>query len=224
MEDMKKKKQPNAQEPDVQGTNVNTEAKKSAEMNAEAGAEKAAEAGAEKEAEAGAEKAAEAGAEKTAEAPAAPEKTEAQLLQEKLDAANDKYLRLQAEFDNYRKRTAKERMELILTAGEDIIKGLLPVLDDIQRAILTLEQLENKDENALEGIRLINKKLYSYLESKGLKPIEAKGLDLDTDKHAAVAKIPAPEKKLKGKIVDVIQEGYTLNGKVIRFSNVVMGE
>lgn len=217
---MKKKKQPNAQGPDVQETNVNAEAKKSAEMNAEA----AAEAGAEK-AEASAQKA-EAGADKAskAEAPAAPEKTEAQLLQEKLDAANDKYLRLQAEFDNYRKRTAKERMELILTAGEDIIKGLLPVLDDVQRAIQTLEQLENKDENALEGIRLINKKLYSYLESKGLKPIEAKGLDLDTDKHAAVAKIPAPEKKLKGKIVDVIQEGYTLNGKVIRFSNVVMGE
>ncbi len=146
------------------------------------------------------------------------------LLKEQLAAANDKYLRLQAEFDNYRKRTARERMDLVLTAAEDTIKGMLPVLDDCERALQTLEQLPEKDTNAIEGIQLIQHKLFSYLETKGLKVIEAKGLDLDTDRHSAVAKIPAPNKKLKGKIVDVALQGYTLNGKVIRFANVVVGE
>lgn len=154
----------------------------------------------------------------------APQPSAEEVLRGQLALMNDKYLRLQAEFDNYRKRTSRERLDLVLTAGEDTIKGILPVLDDCQRAITTLEQLDGADANALEGIRLIYQKLKGYLESKGLKTIEAKGLDLDTDKHAAIAKIPAPSAALKGKIVDVVMEGYTLNGKVIRFANVVVGE
>lgn len=149
----------------------------------------------------------------------APEQDKARI-----DELNDRLLRLQAEFDNYRKRSARERLDLILTAGEDVIKGMLPVLDDCQRAIQTLEQIENADPHSVEGVKLIYHKLFGYLQTKGLKPIEAKGHALNTDLHAAVAKIPAPEKKLKGKIVDVVLEGYTLNGKVIRFANVVVGE
>jgi molecular chaperone GrpE len=145
-------------------------------------------------------------------------------LQKKLDEANDRLLRLQAEFDNYRKRTARERLELVLTASEEVIKGMLPVLDDCQRALSTLEQLENADPHSVEGVRLIYNKLLTFLQGKGLKIIEAKGKSLDTDFHCAIAKVPVKEKKMKGKIIDVALEGYTLNGKVIRFANVVVGE
>ena len=145
-------------------------------------------------------------------------------LQLQLDKTNDRLLRLQAEFDNYRKRTAKERLELILTASEDVIKGMLPVLDDCQRALRTLEKLENADPVSVEGVNLIYSKLLTYLQGRGLKIIESKGKSLDTDFHCAVAKTPVKDKKLKGKIVDVVLEGYTLNGKVIRFANVVVGE
>jgi len=145
-------------------------------------------------------------------------------LQKKLDEANDRLLRLQAEFDNYRKRTARERLELVLTASEEVIKGMLPVLDDCQRALSTLEQLENADPHSVEGVRLIYNKLLAFLQGKGLKIIEAKGKSLDTDFHCAIAKVPVKEKKMKGKIIDVALEGYTLNGKVIRFANVVVGE
>ena len=144
--------------------------------------------------------------------------------QKTIEEQHDKYLRLSAEFDNYRKRTAKERLELILTASEDVIKGMLPVLDDCQRALRTLEQLENPDPSSVEGVNLIYSKLLGYLQGKGLKIIEAKGKALDTDYHCAVAKTPVNEKKMKGKIVDVVLEGYMLNGKVIRFANVVVGE
>lgn len=142
----------------------------------------------------------------------------------KLEEANDRLLRLQAEFDNYRKRTAKERLDLILTASEDVIRGMLPVLDDCLRAVVTLEQLEDADPHSVEGVRLIYNKLFTYLQGKGLKVIEARGKDLDTDFHCAIAKVPVKEKKLKGKVVDVALEGYTLNGKVIRFANVIVGE
>jgi molecular chaperone GrpE len=151
-------------------------------------------------------------------------KTPEEDLQEQLDQKADRLLRLQAEFDNYRKRTAKERLELVLTASEDVISGILPVLDDCQRALKTLQQLEDADPNYVEGIQLIYNKLYGYLQSKGLKIIEAEGKELDTDFHCAVAKTEVQEKKKKGKIVDVVLEGYTLNGKVIRFANVVVGE
>ena len=145
-------------------------------------------------------------------------------LQKKLDETNDRLLRLLAEFDNYRKRTARERLDLVLTASEDVIKGILPVLDDCQRALLILEQLENADPHSVEGVRLIYNKLLTFLQGKGLQVIESKGKSLDTDFHCAIAKVPVKEKKMKGKIIDVALEGYTLNGKVIRFANVVVGE
>ena len=154
----------------------------------------------------------------------AEETPDVNKLKEQLDQTNDRLLRLHAEFDNYRKRTAKERLDLVLTASEDVIKCMLPVLDDCQRALRTLEKLENADPVSVEGVNLIYSKLLTYLQGRGLKIIEAKGKPLDTDFHCAVAKTPVKEKKLKGKIVDVVMEGYTLNGKVIRFANVVVGE
>ena len=154
----------------------------------------------------------------------AEETPDVNKLKEQLDQTNDRLLRLHAEFDNYRKRTAKERLDLVLTASEDVIKGMLPVLHDCQRALRTLEKLENADPVSVEGVNLIYSKLLTYLQGRGLKIIEAKGKPLDTDFHCAVAKTPVKEKKLKGKIVDVVMEGYTLNGKVIRFANVVVGE
>ncbi len=154
----------------------------------------------------------------------AEETPDVNKLKEQLDQTNDRLLRLHAEFDNYRKRTAKERLDLVLTASEDVIKGMLPVLDDCQRALRTLEKLENADPVSVEGVNLIYSKLLTYLQGRGLKIIEAKGKPLDTDFHCAVAKTPVKDKKLKGKIVDVVLEGYTLNGKVIRFANVVVGE
>ena len=152
------------------------------------------------------------------------DKTAEERLQEKLDATSDRLLRLQAEFDNYRKRTAKERLDLVLTASEEVISGMLPVLDDCQRALKTLEQLEDADPHSVEGVQLIYNKLFSYLQGRGLKVIDAKGKELDTDFHCAVAKTAVKERKMKGKIVDVVLEGYTLNGKVIRFANVVVGD
>ncbi|MCK9629119.1 MAG: nucleotide exchange factor GrpE [Bacteroidales bacterium] len=143
--------------------------------------------------------------------------------EEKIASLNDKYLRLAAEFDNYRRRTAKERLDLVLTAAEDTIKGLLPVLDDCERAIDVLKSAEGDHKAAIEGTELIYNKLYTYLESKGLKKMEVKGKELDTDFHEAVAQFPAPDKKHRNKIIDVAQHGYTLNGKVIRFAKVVVG-
>jgi len=142
--------------------------------------------------------------------------------EDKIASLNDKYLRLAAEFDNYRRRTAKERLDLVLTASEDTIKGILPVLDDCERAIDLLKKSEGDHKVAIEGTELIYNKLYAYLESKGLKKMDAKG-ELNTDFHEAVAQFPVPDKKNKNKIIDVIQPGYTLNGKVIRFAKVVVG-
>lgn len=137
-------------------------------------------------------------------------------------AAEDKYLRLAAEFDNYRRRTSKEKLDLVKSAGEDILKGILPVLDDCERAI---EQLEKTEASTFEkeGTGLIYSKLKSYLKSCGLEEIDVKGKEFDTDTAEAVAQIPAPEPALKGKVVDVVQKGYSLGGKVIRFAKVVIG-
>ena len=142
--------------------------------------------------------------------------------EERAAAAEDKYLRLAAEFDNYRRRTAKEKLDLVKSAGEDILKGILPVLDDCERAI---EQLEKTEASTFEkeGTALIYNKLKSYLKSCGLEEIEVKGKEFDTDTAEAVAQIPAPEPDLKGKVVDVVQKGYALGGKVIRFAKVVIG-
>ncbi len=144
-------------------------------------------------------------------------------LQEKYDELNDKYMRLYSEFDNYRKRTAKERIELQKSASREVILDTLPVVDDLERAIQSFEEHQLSDE-AKKGIELIYNKLINILRQKGLKEIEAMGQPFDTDFHEAITNIPAPSKKMKGKIMDVVQKGYTLNGKVIRYAKVVVGQ
>ena len=142
---------------------------------------------------------------------------------EKIAELNDKYLRLAAEYDNYRRRTLKERMDLTKTAGEDILVNILPVMDDFERALGSIDQA--KEISAVkEGVQLIYTKFKEFLKQRGVKEIEAKEKEFDTDLHEAITKIPAPNKKLKGKVVDVVEKGYYLNEKVIRFSKVVIGE
>jgi molecular chaperone GrpE len=148
---------------------------------------------------------------------------EIKALEEKVKEFQDKYLRLSAEFDNYRKRTLKERIDLLKSAGEEMIVKVLPVLDDFERAQLFMENA--KDVDAVKsGVDLIYSKLKEILSQQGLKEISALGEEFDTDKHEAITKIPAPDEKLKGKIVDVIEKGYYLNDKVIRYSKVIIGE
>lgn len=157
-------------------------------------------------------------------------KKEAKVLQEKIDELesnlaelNDKYLRLFSEFDNYRKRTLKERIELTKTASEELIVDLLPVMDDFERALKSLETgIENK--NASDGVKLIYNKFLNILLKKGLEPMKTSGNDFDTDFHEAITNIPAPTEDLKGKVVDEIEKGYLLGGKVIRFAKVVVGQ
>ena len=147
---------------------------------------------------------------------------ELQQAQERAAAAEDKYLRLAAEFDNYRRRTAKEKLDLVKSAGEDILKGILPVLDDCERAI---EQLEKTEASTFEkeGTGLIYNKLRSYVKSCGLEEMDVKGKEFDTDTAEAVAQLPVQDPGQKGKVIDVVQKGYTLNGKVVRFAKVVIG-
>lgn len=139
-------------------------------------------------------------------------------------AAKDKddYIRLMAEFDNYRRRTAQEKLEIVSMASVETIKGLLPVLDDCDRALQVLKDSDDSDA-AKEGTELIYNKLMAYLKGKGLAVIEALGQPFDTDVHEAVAQFPVQEEEKKGKVFDVVQTGYTLNGKVIRFAKVVVG-
>ena len=146
-----------------------------------------------------------------------------QQLENQLKESNDKYLRLVAEFDNFRKRNAKERIELIKSAGEDIIKSLLDVVDDSERAA---KQLETSEDLALikEGINLVFNKLKNTLQSKGLKAMESKEQDFDTELHEAITEIPAPSEELKGKVIDEVQKGYYLNDKIIRHAKVVVGK
>jgi len=145
-------------------------------------------------------------------------------LQNECNELKDKHLRLQAEFDNFRKRTLKEKTELMKSAGESILVNILPVIDDFDRALQTIGKTEKKDDPVVEGINLIYNKFQDFLKQNGVKEIEAKEKDFDTDLHEAVTKIPAPSEELKGKNVDVIQKGYLLNDKVIRFAKVVIGE
>ena len=142
-------------------------------------------------------------------------------LEDKVAKDKDDYIRLMAEFDNFRRRTAQEKLELVSVASMDTIKGLLPVLDDCERALDVLKK-SNDSEAAKEGTELIYHKLLSYLQSKGLAVIDALGQEFDTDLHEAVAQFPVPEDDKKGKVFDVVQTGYTLNGKVIRFAKVVV--
>ena len=144
-------------------------------------------------------------------------------LQEKLDAANDKYLRLSAEFDNYRKRTLKEKMELTKSAGEQILEKILPVMDNFERALQSMETAT--DVPALrEGVQLIYTTFKDFLTQHGVKEIECIHTEFNPDLQEAVTKIPAPAEELKGKVVDCIQKGYMLHDKVIRFPKVVVGE
>nr|HPI70625.1 nucleotide exchange factor GrpE [Tenuifilaceae bacterium] len=134
-----------------------------------------------------------------------------------------KYLRLSAEFDNYRKRTLKEKMDLIKNASEEVMKSILPLVDDFERALKS-SQLSADVEAMRHGLVLIYSKVMDFLKSNGVNEIEAVGLDLDTDLHEAVSKIAVESNDQKGKIVDVVLKGYRLNDKVIRFSKVVVGE
>lgn len=138
-------------------------------------------------------------------------------------ALKDKYLRLFAEFDNYKKRTVKERLELMKTASSDTMQVLLPVLDDFDRAKKNADD-ENTQEVFSEGVALVYHKLYSALESKGLRPMETNGQDFDPELHEAITEIPAPSEDMKGKIIDTVERGYFLNDKIIRYAKVVVGK
>ena len=160
------------------------------------------------------------------EAPLTEEEKLAQELEkanEQIEEQKDKYLRLSAEFDNYRKRTMKEKAELILNGGEKSISSILPIVDDFERALKNMETAT--DVSAVkEGVELIYNKFMSVLGQNGVKVIETKEQPLDTDYHEAIAVIPAPNEALKGKILDCVQTGYILNDKVIRHAKVVVGE
>jgi len=145
-------------------------------------------------------------------------------LEGNLAELNDKYLRLFSEFDNYRKRTNKERLELLDTAALEVIKDLLPIMDDFERAFKANEAKSEEDQNNLEGFKLIYNKLKGTLTRRGLEPMKSIGESFDTDFHEALTNIPAPSEDLKGKVVDEIEKGYMLKGKVIRFAKVVVGQ
>lgn len=151
------------------------------------------------------------------------EELQASLAQteEKLAKEKEDYIRLMAEFETFRRRTAEDRLNLISSASADTIKGLLPVLDDCERAMELLK--DSSDEAAREGTGLIYNKLMAYLKTKGLEVIDAKGKPFDTDFHEAIAQFPAPDESQKNCVFDVTQTGYTLNGKVIRYAKVVVG-
>jgi len=144
-------------------------------------------------------------------------------LKEELQKEKDKFLRLFAEFENYKKRTSKERIELFKTAGQDIMQSMLPVLDDFDRAMKEIEK--SKDKDLIKGVELIHNKLKETLKGKGLTNVEVAAGDIfNADDHEAITQIPAPSDDLKGKIVDIIEKGYKLGDKVIRFPKVVTGQ
>lgn len=143
--------------------------------------------------------------------------------EEKIAELNDKYIRLYSEFDNYRRRTTKERAELIKSAGRDIIQDLLAVVDDFDRTLDAMDKTE--DVKAFtEGVKLVQHKFINVLQKQGLQHFETKGEVFDPELHEAITKIPAPSKDLQGKVVDVIEKGYMLNEKVLRYAKVVVGE
>ncbi|MDX2430935.1 MAG: nucleotide exchange factor GrpE [Bacteroides sp.] len=143
--------------------------------------------------------------------------------EEKLAELQDRYLRLSAEYDNFRKRTLKEKIDLQKSGNENLLNALLPVADDFDRALSVVDSATDIDA-VKEGLNLISGKFSGFLAQQGVKEIEAHKKAFDTDLHEAITKIPAPSKKLKGKVVDVVQKGYYLNDKVLRFSKVVIGE
>lgn len=143
----------------------------------------------------------------------------AQLLQDE----KDKYLRLYSEFDNYRKRTAKDRLEWMQTASKDLIVSLLPVVDDFERALKAMEQSSENNESAKEGILLIYNKLMGLLQKSGLQAVTSIGEVFDVEKHEAITQFAAPTEDLKGKVIDEVEKGYMLHDKIIRFAKVVVG-
>ena len=149
--------------------------------------------------------------------------SETDKLQADLAEQKDKYLRLMAEFENYKRRTSKERMELIQTAGKDVIVSMLEVLDDVDRAE---KQLQTNDDIAVqkEGIQLVFNKIRNTLFAKGVKPMDSLNTDFDVERHEAITEIPAPDNKHIGKVLDEVQKGYYLNDKLIRFAKVVVGK
>lgn len=151
---------------------------------------------------------------------AAPELSELDKLKLELEEEKKKYLYLFAEFDNYKRRNSKERLELIQTAGKEVIQSMLEVLDDTDRAEAEL----NKTGQEHTGVRLVFHKLRNILQSRGLKVMEVKGLDFDADRHEAITEIPAPSEDLVGKVMDEVEKGYLLNDKIIRFAKVVVGK
>jgi molecular chaperone GrpE len=162
-------------------------------------------------------------AETQAEAPSVQneEAVASAKLKDELAEAKDKYLRLYAEFENHRRRTAKEKLEMIQGANEQLIKSLLPVVDDFERAEKSIKDLSDKEASA-SGVLLIYQKLRKILEQAGVKAMDAKG-DFNPDLHEAITQIPVADEALKGKVVDVVEKGYLINDKVIRFAKVVVG-
>ncbi len=153
----------------------------------------------------------------------APELTEEEKLKEDLQKEKDKFLRLFAEFENYKRRTSKERLELFKTANQEVMTAMLPVLDDFDRALNELRKAG--DENLIHGVELIHNKFKETLTSKGLEPMNVEEGDaFDSEIHEAITQIPAPKDKLKGKIVDVVERGYMLGERIIRFPKVVTGK
>lgn len=151
------------------------------------------------------------------------ELSETEALKEEVAKGKDKYMRLFAEFENYKRRTSKERVEMFKTAGQEVVSAMLPVLDDFDRAIREIKK--SSDKGLLEGIELINSKLRETLRKQGLEEMKVKeGDKFDSDLHDAITQIPAPKKKLKGKIVDVVEKGYILGDKIIRYPKVVTGK
>lgn len=167
------------------------------------------------------DKKAEKKAEKSLKERVAELEEEKSALEEKLAGEKNDYLKLMAEFETFRRRNTEEKLALVNSAAADTIKGLLPVLDDCERAMALLA--ESSDEAAKEGTALIYNKLMAYLKTRGLEMIEAKGAKFDTDFHEAVAQFPVPEEEKKGQVFDVVQTGYLLNGKVLRYAKVVVG-
>ncbi|MAZ71996.1 MAG: nucleotide exchange factor GrpE [Flavobacteriaceae bacterium] len=161
----------------------------------------------------------------TAEGTAANEKPvdEISKLKDEVTAEKDRYLRLFAEFENYKKRTSRERVELFKTAGQEVMVAILPILDDFDRALAEIKKSDEDDH--FKGVNLINLKLRETLKLKGLEPINTQQGDVfDAEIHEAITQIPAPDKKLKGKIIDVVETGYKLGDKIIRYPKVVIGQ
>jgi molecular chaperone GrpE len=143
---------------------------------------------------------------------------------DQLQVEKDKYLRLYSEFENFRRRTTKERLEWMQTASKDVILNVLPIIDDMERALKSMETANDISKTAIEGMELIYKKLYSIMEKTGLKPMNAQGQPFDPELHEAITEVPVPDASKKGKVIDEVTKGYYLNDKIIRFAKVVVGK